>query len=59
MTCGSFSIRRENSCKSGGFFVMQITHVSEPNGALSKKTSLQQTVLQMWSQIKKKLPHWP
>ena len=35
---GSFSIRRDKSCKNGGnfFFLMQITHVSEPNRAYSK-----------------------
>ena len=35
---GSVQIRRDNACKNGGFFfVMQITHVSEPSGAYSKK----------------------
>ena len=47
----------DNSCKNGGkFFVMQITHVSEPNGAKSKKQKIKfrKNNLQIWSQIKKK-----
>ena len=38
------------------FFVMQITHVSEPNGAQSKKQKIKfrQSCLLMWSQINKK-----
>ena len=36
---------------------MPVTHVSEPNGAYSKKQkiNLEKTVLQIWSQIIKKI----
>ena len=42
------------------FFVMQITHISEPNGAKNKNKnlSLQKRVWQMWSQNKTKKVLW-